>query len=425
MKKRNWYPLDNAAKIFPAVFSEKRPYNFSFSAILSEKVVPEVLNGAVNNVLARVPTFKTKLKRGVFWYYLEENKKPFRVTEETPDYLGLIDFKENNDYLFKIHYREYKVSIVCFHALTDGNGGLAVFKQILLEYFYLLGKKVDTDGLIKPAAMPDSYKERSDNYVSNYKKAKIKIKKPKNLSHSDGSAFDYDGFGLITATVSTDELKAASKGMGATLTEYLAGVYLFSFFNTYLKGANAKKKNVCILIPVDMRKKYESESLRNFSLFVRVQREYTEGVTLEECVAAAVEQVRSGCDEKVLDSINHFNVSVEKNVFLKIVPLFLKDIVLRIGYYFEGENLQSGDFSNVGLVELPKDLAEYVKDVNFSISASHTSKQLVAAVGYNGKINITFTRNFVENAFERAFISVLAESGMKVRVKSNYWEKKL
>lgn len=129
--------------------------------------------------------------------------------------------------------------------------------------------------------------------------------------------------------------------MGATLTEYLAGVYLFSFFNTYLKGTNAKKKNVCILIPVDMRKKYESESLRNFSLFVRVQREYTEGVTLEECVAAAVEQVRSGCDEKVLDSINHFNVSVEKNVFLKIVPLFLKDIVLRIGYYFEGENLQS------------------------------------------------------------------------------------
>ena len=150
-----------------------------------------------------------------------------------------------------------------------------MFKQILLEYFYLLGKKVDTDGLIKPAAMPDSYKERSDNYVSNYKKAKIKIKKPKNLAHSDGTAFDYDGFGLITATVSTDELKAAAKGMGATLTEYLAGVYLFSFFNTYLKGANAKKKNVCILIPVDMRKKYESESLRNFSLFVRVQREYT------------------------------------------------------------------------------------------------------------------------------------------------------
>ena len=209
------------------------------------------------------------------------------------------------------------------------------------------------------------------------------------------------------------------------MTEYLAGVFLYAFFNTYLKGVNTKKKNVCILVPVDMRKKYNSESLRNYSLFVRVQREYSENFTLEQCIASAVEQIRKGCDEKVLDSINHFNVSVEKNVLLKIVPLFLKDIVLRIGYYFQGENLQSGDLSNVGLVELPKDLKEFVKDVNFSISASHTSKQLVAAIGYDEKINVTFTRNFVENAFEREFISVLTQNGEAVVVKSNYWEKKL
>ena len=425
MKKRNWYPLDNAAKIFPAVYSEKRPYNFCFSAVLSEKVVPEKLNAAVNNILGRIPTFKTRLKRGVFWYYLEENKKPFRVEEEIPDYLGLIDFKANNDYLFKVYYREYKISLVCFHALTDGNGGLEVFKQILLEYFLLLGKKVNPDGLIKPKTTPDNYKERTDNYVSNYKKAKVRIKSPKNLAHSDGTAFDYEGFGLITATFRLDDLKAAAKNYGTTLTEYLAGVYLYAFFNTYLKGVNTKKKNVCILVPVDMRKKYNSESLRNYSLFVRVQREYSENFTLEQCIASAVEQIRKGCDEKVLDSINHFNVSVEKNVFLKIVPLFLKDIVLRIGYYFQGENLQSGDLSNVGLVELPKDLKEFVKDVNFSISASHTSKQLVAAIGYDEKINVTFTRNFVENAFEREFISVLTQNGEAVVVKSNYWEKKL
>ena len=135
--------------------------------------------------------------------------------------------------------------------------------------------------------------------------------------------------------------------------------------------------------------------------------------------------MREGLDEKVLDSINHFNVSAEKNVLLKIVPLFLKDLVLRIGYYFEGENLQSGDLSNVGLVDLPAELAEYVKDINFSISASHTSKQLVGAVGYKGKINLTFTRYFKENGFEREFIGVLAESGLDIVVKSNYWEKKL
>ncbi|PWM71549.1 MAG: hypothetical protein DBX59_08580 [Bacillota bacterium] len=425
MKKRNWYPLDNAAKIFPAVYGEKRPYNFCFSAILSEKVEPEKLNTAVNQILNRVPTFKTKLKRGVFWYYLEENKKPFRVSEEVGDYLGLIDFSENNDYLFKVFYREYKISLVVFHALSDGNGGLEVFKQILLEYFRLLGKQIDAEGLIKTGVSPENFKERSDNYVSNYKKAKVKIKKPKKLAHSDGTAFDYDGFGLITATTDSLALKDLAKKYKATVTEFLSGVYLYVFYTNYVKGMNAKNKNVCILVPVDMRRKYSSESLRNFSLFVRVTHYFDRDYDLEECVKIASEKMREGLDEKVLDSINHFNVSVEKNVLLKIVPLFLKDVVLRIGYHFEGENLQSGDLSNVGLVELPEDLARYVRDINFSISASHTSKQLVAAVGYNGKVNITFTRNFTENGFERDFIGVLAQNGLDIVVKSNYWEKKL
>ena len=114
-----------------------------------------------------------------------------------------------------------------------------------------------------------------------------------------------------------------------------------------------------------------------------------------------------------------------RNILLKIVPLFLKDIVLRIGYYFEGENLQSGDLSNVGLVELPEGLSAYVQDINFSISASHTSKQLLGVVGYNGKINLTFTRNFMENGFEKDFIRILAQNDLDIVVKSNYWEKKL
>lgn len=425
MKKKNWYPLDNAAKIFPAVYGEQRPYNFCFSALLTEKVEPQKLEEAVNNILLRVPTFKTRLKRGVFWYYLEENKKPFRVSEEVPDYLGLIDFRENNDYLFKVYYREYKVSFVCFHALSDGNGGLDVFKQILLEYFHLLGKKIDAGGLIKTGVSPDTYEERTDNYLRNYKKARVKIKNPKNLAHSDGTAFEYGGFGLITLTAEADAMKNTARKYGATVTEYLAGVYLYAFYKQYLKNSNSRNRNVCILVPVDMRKKYRSESLRNFSLFVRVCHEFDREYTLEECVKSASGKMREGCDEKVLDSINHFNVSAEKNVILKIVPLFLKDIVLRIGYYFRGENLQSGDLSNVGLVELPEDLAKYVKDINFSISASHTSKQLLGAVGYNGKINLTFTRNFTENGFERDFARELTREGIPLVVKSNYWEKKL
>jgi len=174
-----------------------------------------------------------------------------------------------------------------------------------------------------------------------------------------------------------------------------------------------------------MRKKYDSESLRNFSLFIRVSHYFDEELGLADCIKIASEQIKAGSTDEMLDSINASNVSVEKNVFLKIVPLFLKDFVLRIGYYFQGENLQSGDISNVGLVKLPEEMQKYITDTNFSISASHTSKQLIGVVGYNGKFNITFTRNFVENNFERDFISVFTDEGITPVVHSNYWEKKL
>ena len=425
MKKNNWYSLDNAAKIFPAVCSEKRPYNFCFSAILTENVDVEKLNRAINNILDRVPTFKTKLKRGLFWYYLERNKRPFVVQEEPADYLSLIDFSENNGYLFKVFYREKKVSIVSFHALSDGNGVLYVFKEILLEYIILCGKKIDTEGKIKTAEAPESCEEVNDNYVRNYKKTKIKSKRIKNIAHSDGTPFDYDGFALLTLSAEVDQIKQIAKKYNATITEYLAGVYLYNFYLTYIKDKNAKNKTVVLLIPVNMRNKHNSQSLRNYSLFVRVVHDFTKELSLEECICTAAKQIKEGSKPEMLDAINASNVSLEKNIFMKITPLFIKDFVMKIAFYFVGENYQSGDLSNVGVVDLPEGLKEYVQDMHFSISASHTSKQLLGVLSYNGKINFTFTRNFVENDFERAFIKEFTDNGVKLTVQSNYWEKEL
>ncbi len=425
MKKKNWYPLDNAAKIFPAVYSEKRPYNFCFSAILTENVNVEKLNKAINNILDRVPTFKTKLKRGLFWYYLERNKKSFIAQEEPADYLSLIDFAENNDYLFKVYYRERKISIVSFHALSDGNGVLYVFKEILLEYAVLCGKKVDTEGKIKTAEAPETYEEINDNYVSNYKKTKIKSKRIKNIAHSDGTPFEYDGFALLTLSAEVEQFKSISKQYNATITEYLAGLYLYDFFVTYIKNKNVKDKTVVLLVPVNMRKKHVSQSVRNYSLFVRVVHDFSNEISLEECIETAKEQIKKGSKQEVLDAINAANVRLEKNILMKITPLFLKDFAMKIVYHFVGENYQSGDLSNVGVVDLPECLKKFVQDMYFSISASHTSKQLLGVLSYNGKINLTFTRNFVENDFERFFIKELTDNGIKLTVQSNYWEKKL
>ena len=79
-----WYKLDNAAKIYPILTSERFTYVFRVSATLYENVNPDVLYQAILDSKKRFPSFFVKVKRGVFWYYLEENLKPPVLEKESP-----------------------------------------------------------------------------------------------------------------------------------------------------------------------------------------------------------------------------------------------------------------------------------------------------------------------------------------------------
>ena len=125
-KKENklyWRRLDNSAKIFPIAAGRKYSTVFRLSAVMKEKIEPKILYNAVNRALEQYPSFKVRMKAGVFWYYLEYNpKKP--IVEEEKDYpCKYIEPRTNNNYLFKITYFENKINIDIFHSLTDGNSG--------------------------------------------------------------------------------------------------------------------------------------------------------------------------------------------------------------------------------------------------------------------------------------------------------------
>ena len=88
MRESKWYSLDNSSKIFPSTTQDKRRNTFFICAVLKEKIDQDVMEQAINEVLLRFPSFKVKLKRGVFWYYLEENLKRFRIKEENPNFFA-------------------------------------------------------------------------------------------------------------------------------------------------------------------------------------------------------------------------------------------------------------------------------------------------------------------------------------------------
>ena len=99
MKQKNeWRRLDNSAKIFPMSTGEKYSTVFRLSVLLKNDINPNILKEAVIRTVETYDIFKVKMKSGIFWYYLEENTKQPKITEERDYPCKYIDPKKNNDY---------------------------------------------------------------------------------------------------------------------------------------------------------------------------------------------------------------------------------------------------------------------------------------------------------------------------------------
>lgn len=422
MKRKNWYPLDNAGKIYPPISNSGRPSTFSLIAVLNEPIDKDVLQKAVNEILDRFVSFNVRLRRGIFWYYLEENNRPFAVQEEPAYFLKHISPSENNGYLFKVFYKENRITMTCFHALCDGTGGMDVFKSLIYEYLLLLGKPVVADDKIITCITPYTMQETGDSFIENDYKTKNKPAKEQNAFKTDGTNFKWDGCGVTTGVVDVEQLKAECKKYGATITEYLSALYMYCLYISFVKGKRANNKNIKLLIPVNLRKWYPSQTLRNFAMFVRLSHDFEEEITFEECIDVCKKQLKDGLTKEKLDAQIWSNVKAEKNWLLKVVPLAIKDWVMSLVYNKVGDNLHTANVSNLGKVDLPDSMKPYVKDMVFALGTSYSTKTHMSLISYNNRLSITFTREMVENGLEKMFFRELSSRGMKIEINSNYWE---
>ena len=166
-KTNNWRRLDNSAKIFPIASSKKYSSVFRLSAVLKEKIEPQILKKAVDIVLNNLRPFKVKLKKGLFWYYFEDNNKEVIVEQEKNYPCKYIDPNTNNDYLFKVTYWENKINLDIFHSLTDGNSGIIFLREIVYTYIELTHSQ-DFNAKLRLTRKLSNNTE--DDYLKNYDK---------------------------------------------------------------------------------------------------------------------------------------------------------------------------------------------------------------------------------------------------------------
>ena len=420
-RKLRWMKLDNAAKIYPA--AKRRDWNntFRLSATLSEPVNRDILRLALDTTIHRFPSIAAKLRRGTFWYYLEELSRAPEIEDERHSPLMHMPIEDIRKCALRVLVYNNRIAIEFYHALTDGNGGLIFLKSLLAEYLerrYSV-KIPATDGVLDREEEP-SPEELEDSFIKNSGGVTKSRSEPN--SYRLSGIPEKDGFiNLTTFVIDSDELRLKSKEYGVTVTAFLASALICAITEIQNRQLPVRvQKPVKILIPVDLRKIYGSKTLRNFSLYI------TPGIDprmgeweFDEVCKSIHHQMGFGITKKEMTARMTKNVNSEKAFILRIMPLFVKNIAMKMVYNAVGEKKACLDMSNLGIVKLPEIMNEYVERFDFIIGPLPETPYNCAVITYKGKVNISFVRNVRKPELELAFFERLRDLGVRVKVESN------
>ncbi len=395
---------------------------------MREEVQPDVLTVALQNSVVRYPFFNVCLKHGIFWHYLEElNGKP-EVYPDSDLLIKDIDTIQTYGFNFRVSYYKNKISIDCFHALCDGNGCMEFFKTILYEYLRLLGHEIDAKEMINLPHSPVLAGEVEDGFLKYAQKVRIKdlngideLRGKKAFTFYDDFRFDYKGSGVIEGVVDTAKLLAQARAMNATVTAYVGGALIYSIYKAKITKPDANLP-IVLFVPINLRKPFPSKTLLNFSLFSRVGVDVSGDPSFADIVQKVGDSIKKDTDKKTLQDKINVTAKTEKLWIFRIMPLPVKQFIYKVSGLFFGNGKKTMTFSNMGVIKLPDEMKEYIDEISIMASTAKTSPAAMTTVTALGKTTMTFARKIVDTEVEKYFFRFLAEQGLDVTVRSNYWE---
>jgi len=427
--KLNWYQLDTSAKIYPAIESVRNPALFRISMRLTEPVDGDVLLLALNDIKKRFPYYNVRMVKGVFWHYLEENPQELTVWPDTPTPCERILPSFNNGYLYKIKYFDNNIALEIFHVLTDGHGAVEFLKCLVQRYLILKGKlNKKLPGVIDWEETPGEEEHKDAFLTVADHHPRPQIDKERSLFGSNRSFHLVDPvlsmgtYRVITGVVSVDDIKMEAKKYEATVTQYLAALYLEALI--YVQSKQIKKQRnhdfVSVQIPVNMRKLYPSKCMRNFSLFVIPAINPRKITKFEDIIPLVKQQMAEYLKEDHLLSMVHENCTLAKNKMLAHVPVGIKNLVIRYIHNTQGASQFSGTMSNLGVINLAPEMEALVENVQFILGPSPYEKCSCGITGYQGNLYISFGRGIKDPKIERHIFRRLVKSGVHVKIKSSH-----
>ena len=419
--RKQWYRLDNAALIFPAVMRKNWNNVFRVSVTLKDTVDPGLLNRAAAELLPRFPAIFVRLRTGFFWYYLETVAEAPKAEEDYAWPLTPMSRRKLRKCCIRILYYQNRIAVEFFHSVTDGTGGMAFLQNLAARYLTLKeGLTIPAEGNIADPGEPPKAEEVRDCFQLCAAKASVSRAEENAYRLRGNPEEDYFRH-IVTGILPTDVLLEKAHEQGTTVTGWLAAVMAEAVLARQKEDPRpGRSRHIKITVPVNLRRIFGMNTMRNFTLAVNIGfdprlGEYTHG---EICRLMhhqlAAETIRQRMAGRVAT-----NVNLQRSLPLRLTPLPLKTLAMRLVYALSGESKGCLNISNMGTVTLPEAMAPYVERFDFIIGVQYSYPNNCSVVSWQGKTYISMIRGIRDSELERLFFSSLVEKGIPVEIESN------
>jgi NRPS condensation-like uncharacterized protein len=408
-KAKKWYRLDNAAKIFPPTTDKYDTKTFRFSVSLKENVDGEILQKALDSTLVNFPIFLSTLKRGFFWYYLEETDIKPKVTKEDTLPCDYMDY----GILFRVSYFKKRINLEVSHALTDGTGTEIFLKSLTANY---LEKKHNIKD-IEVLDTSSTNEKNDDSFHKYYKRSKRTIyEKKQNAHHIKGRIYPEDHIKIIEGLMPVKDVLALSKKYNTTLTVYLTSLLIESIgLNMSIKE---RKNPIYITVPVNLRKYFPSDTVRNFFNTISIVYKVNEEINFDDIIEEVDKQFKKNLTKEVLDEKMNSLAALENIFIIRLVPIIIKDFVLKYSYKIS-RKYHTMTLSNIGIITMPKEFDKYID--YFDVFTSTDGVQACMCT-YRDNLTISFTSHFVSAEIEKNFFRKLSSDNINIQINTNIVE---
>ncbi len=410
----NWYKVDNVAKVFLAGHTDRDPKTMRVCCTLKEDIDPALLQAALDETIEEIPRFQVRVRRGFFWNYIEETDFKPVVVEESgrpcprlygDGYLGVLHYR--------VSYFGRRINIDLFHAISDGTGLFLFLRMLVTNYLKLAHPEELNDvSLLGTVSADETSRNGYDQFFTNSNTAtptNILTKKSK-AYHIQSRKLPYNQLQFFEVHFEADKLLKAAKSMGVSLTSYLGSQLMLSIYAEM--PFIQRHRPITISLPVNLRNYYPSETMGNFFNNVEVSHTFDGSETLETLAKEFDATFKSHLTKEYIDLQMNRYQSIEKLFFIRMVPLFIKQPVVR-AFARKESKMVTAVLSNLGPIKVPDELKPYI---DYFTDYCSTDRLFITITSYGNDLVLGIASAYSGTGIPRRLIKALQETGTEVTV---------